>query len=99
MVYLIIQDVSFLHFRILSKTESSLHTAAGIKESISDGTALIMMDLDMNCLLYTSPSKAPEKKTEKEKESENLDEEGKKILARADKMAAQYNYDLSLIHI
>lgn len=37
----------FLHFRILSKTESSLHTAAGIKESISDGTALIMMDLDM----------------------------------------------------
>lgn len=42
------------------------------------------------------PSKAPEKKTEKEKESENLDEEGKKILARADKMAAQYNYDKAI---
>lgn len=45
------------------------------------------------------PSKAPEKKTEKEKESENLDEEGKKILARADKMAAQYNYDKAIKYL
>lgn len=44
-------------------------------------------------------SKAPEKKTEKEKESENLDEEGKKILARADKMAAQYNYDKAIKYL
>lgn len=45
------------------------------------------------------PSKAPEKKTEKEKESENLDEEVKKILARADKMAAQYNYDKAIKYL
>lgn len=45
------------------------------------------------------PSKVPEKKTEKEKESENLDEEGKKILARADKMAAQYNYDKAIKYL
>ena len=45
------------------------------------------------------PSKAPEKKTEKEKESENLNEEGKKILARADKMAAQYNYDKAIKYL
>ena len=45
------------------------------------------------------PSKAPEKKTEKEKESENLDKEGKKILARADKMAAQYNYDKAIKYL
>lgn len=45
------------------------------------------------------PSKVPEKKTEKEKESENLDEEGKKILARADKMVAQYNYDKAIKYL
>ena len=64
-----------------------------------DGPRAVDAKPEVTATPTPKPSKAPEKKTEKEKESENLDEEGKKILARADKMAAQYNYDKAIKYL
>lgn len=45
------------------------------------------------------PTAVPEEDTDKEKEEESLSEDAKKILAKADKMAAQYNYDKAIKYL